>query len=102
MRQEQNISIKIANQRPVAMTIRPDQEEIIRRAEKGVNELWQSWSRRFSDRKPIEVLALVAFQYARYYYEAEAADDAVAHHIESFEAELDRLLGQIPAALSED
>lgn len=102
MRQEQNISIKIANQRPMAMTIRPEQEEIIRRAEKSVNELWRSWSERFADRKPIEVLALVAFQFARYYYEAEEADQAVARHLEGFEAELDRLLGQIPQAESED
>lgn len=96
MKQEQNITIKIADLKPVAMTIRPAEEETIRKAERAVNELWKAWCARFTERKPSEVMALVAFQFARALYAAEHQQALQAALLDRFEAELDRLLAAAP------
>ena len=92
MKEEQNINIKIAGLTPIAMTIPRDEEEAIRVAERNVNRLWDAWSSRFASRSPVEVMAMVAFQFARLYYADAAAREAIADSLSDFEATLDSLL----------
>lgn len=65
------------------MAVDPADEEAVRHAAYQVNKLWSTWRDRYSDKTSEEVLALVAFQFARHYvgtamagnrFEKEAAD----------------------------
>lgn len=74
------------------MTISPESEQVIREAEYNVNKVWSTWRREFDSKTSKEVLAMVAFQFAKLYYlqNSIVADE---HKILSdFESELDRLL----------
>lgn len=92
MKQTQNITIRVADVAPMSMTIKPDTEEIVRKAERNVNNLWSTWRGQFSKKSSKEVLAMVAYQFAKHYYELLDHIDAEQAVVAEFEAELDRLL----------
>ncbi len=94
MKEEQNINIRIASQSPIAMTIRRSDEEIIRRAERDVNELFKALCSRFPGRSEAEIMGMTAFQFARYYHVQRAENEATAATLADFEKELDALLTQ--------
>ena len=60
-----NIKIRIAHLAPIPLKIQRHEEAIVRAAEDNVNKLFNEWSLRFSDRTPQELLAMVAFQFAK-------------------------------------
>lgn len=95
MKEEQNITIRIADQSPFPMTIRREDEETIRIAERNVNQLYRLMKERFTGKSPVEVMAIVAFQFARQLYGQEAAIDAVSKSLTDYEQELDKLLVNI-------
>ncbi|MDE6396188.1 MAG: cell division protein ZapA [Muribaculaceae bacterium] len=97
---KQNITIRIADVAPLSLTISLNDEEIVRHAERQVNKLWSQWSSDFSIRSSKEVLAMVAYQFARRYYELLGAVKERDKILNDFEAELDRLLeiGESPVS----
>lgn len=68
------------------------QEESVRNAERNLNKLWAKWCNDFHDQQPQTILAMVAFQYARFYYKLAEAENANSTALELFEKHLDQLL----------
>lgn len=94
-----NISIRIADLPRMALRIPQSQEEIVRRAEANINELWRKWSAmdEFQDKSPAEVLAMVTFRFAQLYYSAEEAAGKVDATLMALEKSLDKHLLDISA-----
>ena len=95
MTDTQNISIRIADCKPLRMTIPREQEERIRRAELNVNQLWQSWSLRFKDNSSHEILAMVAFRFAELLLNQIALNDASERLLADFEQSLDDIIHDV-------
>lgn len=87
-----NITIRIANNKPIPLAIRRDDEEVIRTAEYNVNRLWQSWSQRYKGKSQTEVLAMVAFRFAELFYRGSAIAEQTEKSLAGFEADIDRIL----------
>jgi|GEM_PF-318246 len=89
-----NISIRIANLPRIPMRIPRSQEELVRRAETSINELWRQWSamEEFSDKSPTEILGMVTFRFARLYFGLLDASQSVDRVLAGLEASFDDLL----------
>lgn len=72
-------------------------EEIYRIAETNVNELYSRWRSRYTDKTSKEVLAMVAFQFAKLYFAARAANESVKALVDQLDRELDHLLFAVGA-----
>ena len=90
----QNIWIRLADAQPIALQINRDDEPLYREAEKLVNKLWQHWMPRFGETGGTshDVLARVAFQFARLYMGAYQKNLAVNDALADFERQLDELV----------
>lgn len=86
-----NITIRIADQPPLPLTIRRDEEEIIRQAESNVNRLWNNWNERFNA-SPQALLAMVAFQFAKLHAGLSADLEGAGKLLKDLDADLDELL----------
>ena len=91
MDKQQNITIKIADVAPISMTIDRSTEEWVRAAERSVYQVWRTWRADFSDKTSKEVLAMVAYQFAKLYFQLIHSVEDERVLIENFEMELDRL-----------
>lgn len=89
---QQHITIQIADQPPIDLDIRPDAEQLVRRAERSVNLVWNRWCSDFKHKSPTEVLAMVTYQYAKLYYELIDRIEGDEKMLTDFDAELSRLL----------
>lgn len=96
MKDELNITLRIADQGPFPMTVAPHDEEVIRKAESHVNQLWDIMRQRYPERSSAELLALVAWQFARLNITREADIRAAEAAAESIDAALTRLLDMQP------
>ena len=76
---------------PIALSINPDEEESYRKAEELVNTLWKKWMNRFNGTTE-DVLARVAFQFARLYLEAYGENRHVNEFLTDLDKQLDTLL----------
>lgn len=74
------------------MTINRDSEEYVREAERSVNRVWTAWRQEFDSKSSKEVLAMVAYQFAKLYYQQQHLIEGHMALIEEFEAQLDSLL----------
>lgn len=91
MKEIKNISIVIAGHSFV-LDIPRDQEALVKKAERNFNKVWAKWCDDFSNLSPEEVLAMVAFQYARYYYSISHTVESNEKAIKDFENKLDEIL----------
>lgn len=93
-----NISLRIADLRPMDMHIPASQEEVVRIAEANINALWRNWSAmpEFKDKSSAEILAMVTFRFAQLYFSTEEASRQVDKTLEGLEKNLDRLLLDLP------
>ena len=97
MKDRLNITIRIADQPPIALSnISPQEEEAAREAEYNINRLWNLWSRKFSDKTPNQVLAMVAFRFAQLYFTQQHNVADVDKELENFNSQLDELLAGLP------
>ena len=92
MNDKLNITIRIANQAPIPLSINREDEELIRTAEYNVNRLWNSWSTKFKSKSSTEVLAMVAFRFAELYFNQEVVARNVTEVLTDFEVHLDKIL----------
>ena len=92
MKDKLNITIRIADQPRIYLTIPHEEEEAARRAEANINELFRSWSDRFKDKTPGEILSMVTFRFAHLYFQAEARAESVDATLASLEKGLDDAL----------
>lgn len=77
---------------PIALSINQGEEESYRKAEELVNTLWRKWMNRFNG-KSEDVLARVAFQFARLYLEAYGENRQVNEFLTDLDSKLDALIG---------
>jgi hypothetical protein len=90
---KQNISITIADLKPIPLQIKLEDEIVYRDAEKLVNGLWKKWMQVFKDScSSNEVMARVAFQFARLYVEQRNANVKVEEFMAEFEKKLDEMV----------
>lgn len=93
---KQNINIRIADVKPFALSISADDEALYRESEKLVNTLWNKWMARFKGTDSSEeVMAKVAFQFARLYSQAYRDNKATNELLTDFEKELDEIVIKI-------
>ena len=92
MNDKLNITIRIANQAPIPLSIKREDEEVIRTAEYNVNRLWNSWSTKFKSKSSTAVLAMVAFRFAELFFTQNAAVQSAADMLGAFESRLDEIL----------
>ena len=93
---KQNIWIHLADVKPIALNVTASDEPTYREAEKLVNTLWDKWMKRFNDSTSShEVLARVAFQFARLYMETFQDNKNVNDYLTDFERKLDELVVKI-------
>ena len=85
------IWIQLADANQIALSINPDEEGNYRRAEELVNTLWTKWMNRFNDTSS-DVLARVAFQFARLYLESYGENRQVNEFLTDLDNQLDALL----------
>ena len=86
------IWIQLADANQIALSVNPDEEENYRKAEELVNALWTKWMNRFNSTSS-DVLARVAFQFARLYLEAYGENRKVNDFLTDLDKRLDTLLG---------
>ena len=69
MKDKLNITIKVANQRPLRMAVSlGEEEEEVRQAEYFVNHVWAKWmDEKAADQSDSDVLAMTAIYFARLY-----------------------------------
>ena len=96
MRDKQNITIQLADVGRIRLAINPYEEEVVREAEKAINQLWQTFVIKFENRSPKEALAMVAFNFAKAYFRQLHEIEGQAQFLAEFENELDRLLAISP------
>lgn len=92
MKTQQNITIKIADVGAISMSINPETEELVRRAEHSINKVWNAWRNDFPTRNSREILAMVTYQYAKSYYQLLEQVERQQNLLRDFENEMDSLL----------
>lgn len=86
-----DINLRIAD---VALTlkIKPEDEQLLREAAKGINDAWSSWRARFTDKSPVEVHAMVTLLFAKSYLELKAHTDRATELFDRIEHTIDSIL----------
>lgn len=91
-----NITIRIADVKPIPLYISVADEPQYRETEKLVNTLWNKWMSRFRGTSSSEeVMARVAFQFARLYAQAYRNNIATKEFLADFENQLDEIVLKI-------
>ncbi|MBQ9073655.1 MAG: cell division protein ZapA [Muribaculaceae bacterium] len=92
MKDKLNITIRIAEVAPIPLSINMKDEEVIRTAEYNVNQLYTAWKQRFKDKKRDEILAMVAFQFAKLYQNQAKTDADNLKSLQELEEQLSAML----------
>lgn len=91
-----NITIRLADVKPIPLSIARKDEAQYRESELLVNTLWQKWTLRFRGiSSSEEVMARVAFQFARLYAQAYRENVATQEFLDDFEKKLDDIVVKI-------
>ena len=96
MDSKRKITIRLADYEKMPL-IAPDAatEEIFRNAEKGINHLWAIYTERYPTMDKGEVLAMVAFQFAKQYFTSKASEEAMKELLAGFEEKLNDLIVKV-------
>lgn len=95
---KQNITIQLAGQPKIPLAVERSDEELARKAEKMVNDLWQRWATQtFAAEPQLKVMARVAFQFALLYLRNERSIEQLKELNESLDGMIKNLPGLEPA-----
>ncbi|MDE7024514.1 MAG: cell division protein ZapA [Paramuribaculum sp.] len=86
-----DITLRLGNV-SLVLGVRRDEEATLREAAKQVNHAWDGFAKRFNDKKPPEIMAMVALLFAKGYVTATETNAETAGFLAQFENELDELL----------
>lgn len=87
------ITIHLADMKPLQLSIDAEAEVECRRSEELVNTLWNRWMAKFKDAgSSQEVMARVAFQFARLYVKTYNTNAETNKFLSEFEKQLDELV----------
>lgn len=86
------MQIRIANE-TINLNVGFDRQDDVRQAEKSVNELYKRWRKQFPMRSDTELLAMISYQFALYYYD-------MLHRGQRTEEQIDRIRERLDALIS--
>lgn len=93
MADKQNITIQLAGQPKIPLAVERSEEELVRKAEKMVNDLWLRWtSQTFAAESQLKVMARVAFQFALLYLRGERNIEELSE----LDKNIDEMLRNLP------
>lgn len=75
------MEINIAGEH-IKLSVPFNRQDLVRDTEKGVAELYDSWRLRFPRKSESELLAMIAYQYASYYYELLSLQQQASARVE--------------------
>jgi len=87
------MEINIAGER-IFLTVPVSQQELVRKTERSVAQLYTKWRRDFPDKTTGELLAMMAYQYASYYDQLLNRLDDAKISADDLARRLDTLLEQ--------
>lgn len=91
MKDKIDINLRIADV-ALSLSVKPDEEQLLREAAKGINDAWDIWREQFSQKSPGEVLAMVTLLFAKSYLALRAQADRAEELLANLEATIDTLL----------
>ncbi|MDE6010920.1 MAG: cell division protein ZapA [Muribaculaceae bacterium] len=94
------IEINIAGEF-IVLSIPFDRQDNVRRCEKALNERYSIWRQKFPRKTPSELIAMLAYQYASFFYELTDRYDALTSSLRGISSDLDRLLDPSAAYAAE-
>ena len=89
-----NIQINIAGEM-LQLAVPFGEQETVRETERKITGLYDDWRRRFPKKNQTQLLAMIAYQYASYYF-------ALAQRQHKAASELEQLVALVDGALEED
>lgn len=92
---KQKIWICLGDVKNVPLSVKQSDIEVYRKAEQSVNKLWAAWKSKFDKLSSEEVMARIAFQFARLYVEANARNEEVSDILVDFEQKLNDILVKV-------
>ena len=92
---KQKIWICLGDVKNVPLSVRQSDIDVYRKAEQSVNKLWGAWKTKFDKLSSEEVMARIAFQFARLYIEANTRNDEVNDKLTGFEQKLNDILVKV-------
>ncbi len=94
MNDKLDINLRVADT-ALSLSINRDEEELLRKAAKEINYVWNAWrdEARFSRKTPHEVLAMVTLLFAKGYLSRQTEVAHLDEILASFEDTLDQMLG---------
>ena len=93
--EKQKIWICLGDVKNVPLSVRRSDIEVYRKAEQSVNKLWGAWKTKFDKLSSEEVMARIAFQFARLYIEASTRNDEVNEILTDFEQKLNDIIVKV-------
>lgn len=91
MKDKLDITLRIGNVR-LSLTIRPEEEVLLREAAKEINHAYESYVRRFAGSETDEIMAKVTLLFAKGYLRLSSQARQTEALLDSFESDIDRLL----------
>lgn len=91
MKDKLDITLRVANVK-LSLTIKPEEEELLREVAKEVNHAYESYQQRFSGTTAEETLAKVTLLFAKGYINLMSQTKQLESTLNGFEAHLDKLL----------
>lgn len=93
MKESIDINIKIADAKPITLTVRRDEEAFVRQVVYDVNRLYATLEARYAHgRTPHELLAMAVYYFAKGYKTLQTQQDGISQALSDFEHELDTIL----------
>ena len=92
---KQKIWICLGDVKNVPLSVRQSDIDVYRKAEQSVNKLWGAWKTKFDKLSSEEVMARIAFQFARLYIEANTRNDEVNEILTDFEQKLNDIIVKV-------
>lgn len=93
--EKQKIWICLGDVKNVPLSVKNSDIDVYRKAEQSVNKLWGAWKTKFDRLTSEEVMARIAFQFARLYIEAGSRNDEVNEALINFEQRLNDILVKV-------
>ena len=93
--ENQKIWICLGDVKNVPLSVRRSDIDVYRKAEQSVNKLWGAWKTKFDKLSSEEVMARIAFQFARLYIEANTRNDEVNEILTDFEQKLNDIIVKV-------
>lgn len=87
------INITIAGY-PMALEVALQEQDLVRDTEKRVNAIFSDWQKKYPRKTAAQLLAMLTFRFASFYYSLRERDDMLASGAEKLSASIAALLGE--------